>query len=61
MDLHRRLAAPAAAVALLLAHSAASAGVEDFVLKQAGSLPIILTAPHGGAQAIPGRFRPRRR
>jgi N-formylglutamate amidohydrolase len=54
VDLRRRLAALVAAIALLLAHSAAAAGIEDLVLKQPGSLPIILTAPHGGTQAIPG-------
>ena len=43
---------------LLLARAPFAIGADaapaDFVLVQQGSLPIILTAPHGGRRAIPG-------
>lgn len=43
---------PAAACAALL--SAAAAGASELVIVESGELPIILTAPHGGGQDVPG-------
>ena len=32
----------------------AAAGASDLVIAESGELPIILTAPHGGGQDVPG-------
>jgi len=52
----RRRTAASALFAVLLISSALSAasGPADRVLVRRGTLPIILTAPHGGREAIPG-------
>jgi hypothetical protein len=42
------------AVLALPAAGAAERAPADLVLVQQGELPIILTAPHGGREAIPG-------
>jgi len=53
---NRRSLLPVFAMLLMLPVSsrAASSTPQDLVLIQSGTLPIILTAPHGGRQAIPG-------
>jgi N-formylglutamate amidohydrolase len=49
----------AAALALIAAPGAALAAAEDFVVVEAGGLPVILTAPHGGTSmaGLPTRNR----
>src|SRR6185369_14135457 len=42
-----------ALLSLLLGASTALAAAGDFVTSQAGSLPIVITVPHGGSQAPP--------
>ncbi len=43
---------PGAACAVLL--TAAAARASDLVIVESGELPVILTAPHGGGQDVPG-------
>jgi N-formylglutamate amidohydrolase len=50
----RRIVLGAAALALTLGAYAASRAPEDLVLVRHGTLPIILTVPHGGRLDIPG-------
>ena len=46
------------ALGCLIAHAQA-ADPESFIVARAGNLPIILTAPHGGQQAVSARARTR--
>ena len=44
----------AATSAALVLAACAAPGPEDLTFVQAGTVPIILTAPHGGSEAVPG-------